>query len=109
MKFLKVSTISSKLALSLSAMASLLCTLVLRKKFFVHCAMPLQVRCAFVVPRDERPNLIFFPGHMTLTKKGTLHRDVSAENIVLGKPGAEPGNRGVLIDFDLATHSVQMV
>ncbi|RXW23021.1 hypothetical protein EST38_g2829 [Candolleomyces aberdarensis] len=56
---------------------------------------PKQVLCAL---RDA------IAGHMALVKKGTLHRDVSTQNIVLGKPGAEPGNRGVLIDFDMATH-----
>ena len=35
-------------------------------------------------------------------KKGTLHRDVSIQNVLLGKPGAEPGDRGILIDFDIA-------
>ena len=37
-------------------------------------------------------------------KKRTLHRDVSIHNVLFGKPGAEPGFRGVLIDFDVATH-----
>jgi serine/threonine protein kinase len=41
---------------------------------------------------------------MSLAKKGTLHRDVSTLNILFGQPGAELGNRGVLIDFDMATH-----
>ncbi|KAJ2912845.1 hypothetical protein MD484_g7562, partial [Candolleomyces efflorescens] len=43
-------------------------------------------------------------GHRVLWKKGTIHRDISTQNIVFGKPGAEPGDRGILIDFDLATH-----
>ncbi|KAJ2915009.1 hypothetical protein MD484_g5421, partial [Candolleomyces efflorescens] len=42
-------------------------------------------------------------GHRGLFKKGTLHRDVSIQNVVLGLPGADPGERGTLIDFDLAT------
>ena len=42
---------------------------------------------------------------MALIMKGTLHRDVSIQNIVFGKPGAEAGNRGVLIDFDMAVHN----
>ncbi|KAJ2928037.1 hypothetical protein H1R20_g9046, partial [Candolleomyces eurysporus] len=42
-------------------------------------------------------------GHKELFKKGTLHRDVSIQNVVLGKPEAEPGDRGVLIDLDMAT------
>ncbi|KAJ2914083.1 hypothetical protein MD484_g6330, partial [Candolleomyces efflorescens] len=41
-------------------------------------------------------------GHRALVKKGTLHRDVSIQNVLLGKPGAEPGDRGILIDFDIA-------
>ena len=32
-----------------------------------------------------------------------MHRDVSVQNIVLGKPGSEQGNRGILIDLDMAT------
>ncbi|RXW20939.1 hypothetical protein EST38_g4920 [Candolleomyces aberdarensis] len=43
-------------------------------------------------------------GHMELHKKGTLHRDVSIHNVLFGKPGAEPGCRGVLIDLDMAIH-----
>ncbi|RXW17455.1 hypothetical protein EST38_g8396 [Candolleomyces aberdarensis] len=44
-------------------------------------------------------------GHMELySEKGTLHRDISVYNILLGKTGAEPGYRGVLIDFDMAIH-----
>ncbi|KAJ2920973.1 hypothetical protein H1R20_g16121, partial [Candolleomyces eurysporus] len=42
-------------------------------------------------------------GHKKLFKKGTLHRDVSIQNIVLGVPGADPGDRGILIDLDMAT------
>ncbi|KAJ2913152.1 hypothetical protein MD484_g7263, partial [Candolleomyces efflorescens] len=42
-------------------------------------------------------------GHFGLFRKGTIHRDVSLQNILLGNPGAEPGNRGVLIDFDIST------
>ncbi|KAJ2913694.1 hypothetical protein MD484_g6741, partial [Candolleomyces efflorescens] len=42
-------------------------------------------------------------GHMELFKKGIIHRDVSLQNVLLGKPGAEPGNRGILIDFDIST------
>ncbi|KIJ57187.1 hypothetical protein M422DRAFT_83618, partial [Sphaerobolus stellatus SS14] len=33
---------------------------------------------------------------------GILHRDISLNNILLN-PGGEQGNRGILIDFDLAT------
>ncbi|RXW23301.1 hypothetical protein EST38_g2527 [Candolleomyces aberdarensis] len=43
-------------------------------------------------------------GHMGLLKRGTLHRDVSIRNILTGRPGAEPGDRGILIDLDMAIH-----
>jgi hypothetical protein len=41
-------------------------------------------------------------GHMELFKKGMLHRDVSPYNVLFGNPGAEPGYRGILIDFDIS-------
>ncbi|RXW17164.1 hypothetical protein EST38_g8694 [Candolleomyces aberdarensis] len=41
-------------------------------------------------------------GHKELFKKGTLHRDVSPHNVLLGKQGADLGYRGILIDFDMA-------
>jgi serine/threonine protein kinase len=37
-----------------------------------------------------------------LLKRGILHRDISPQNILAGKPGAQQGDRGVLIDLDLA-------
>ena len=37
-----------------------------------------------------------------LVRKGILHRDVSPQNILAGKPAAQDGDRGVLIDFDMA-------
>ncbi|KAJ2914109.1 hypothetical protein MD484_g6309, partial [Candolleomyces efflorescens] len=45
-------------------------------------------------------------GHMALFKRGILHRDVSIRNILKGKLGAEQGDRGVLIDLDMAIHLV---
>ncbi|KAJ2913149.1 hypothetical protein MD484_g7249, partial [Candolleomyces efflorescens] len=42
-------------------------------------------------------------GQMELFKRGTIHRDVSLQNVLLGKPGAEQGERGILIDFDIST------
>ncbi|RXW16527.1 hypothetical protein EST38_g9323 [Candolleomyces aberdarensis] len=36
------------------------------------------------------------------TKGDTLHRDMARSNILFGKPGALPGNQGILIDLDLA-------
>ncbi|RXW23023.1 hypothetical protein EST38_g2833 [Candolleomyces aberdarensis] len=53
-----------------------------------------QVLCIF---RDA------IAGHREMLKAGTLHRDVSLPNILQGEPGAGPGNRGILIDFDMAT------
>ncbi|RXW17451.1 hypothetical protein EST38_g8398 [Candolleomyces aberdarensis] len=53
----------------------------------------MQVVCAL---RDA------IAGHMELYKEGTLHRDVSIYNVLLGKPDAEPGYRGILIDLDMA-------
>ncbi|RXW14708.1 hypothetical protein EST38_g11144 [Candolleomyces aberdarensis] len=42
-------------------------------------------------------------GHMQLYLVGEiLHCDFATLNVVLGKPGAEVGNRGILIDLDLA-------
>ncbi|KAJ2913155.1 hypothetical protein MD484_g7260, partial [Candolleomyces efflorescens] len=47
-------------------------------------------------------------GHMELySKKGILHRDISIYNILLGVPGADPGYRGVLIDFDMAVRYLE--
>jgi hypothetical protein len=51
---------------------------------------------------DSRPDI----GHMELLKRGILHRDVSLRNILKGRPGAGPGDRGILIDLDLAIHYV---
>ena len=45
---------------------------------------------------------MLFVGHQNLWGAGILHRDVSANNVLIGKPGAEVGNRGVLIDMDMA-------
>lgn len=39
---------------------------------------------------------------MNLWKAGILHCDVSVDNILLGSEGATVGNRGILIDFDMA-------
>lgn len=35
-------------------------------------------------------------------KEGILHRDISIHNVVLGKENASVGNKGVLIDMDMA-------
>ncbi|KAJ2914309.1 hypothetical protein MD484_g6089, partial [Candolleomyces efflorescens] len=41
-------------------------------------------------------------GHRAVFEKGMLHRYVSPHNVLLGKAGADPGERGILIDFDIA-------
>ncbi|KAH6904387.1 hypothetical protein BKA70DRAFT_1507805 [Coprinopsis sp. MPI-PUGE-AT-0042] len=41
-------------------------------------------------------------GHRALLHRKVLHRDVSINNILLGKPNASEGWRGVLIDLDMA-------
>ncbi|KAJ2912010.1 hypothetical protein MD484_g8405, partial [Candolleomyces efflorescens] len=60
----------------------------------VRFASAKQLLCAL---RDA------IAGHKEIFKKGSLHRDVSIQNVVLGKPGAEEGEMGILIDFDMAT------
>ncbi|KAJ2911556.1 hypothetical protein MD484_g8863, partial [Candolleomyces efflorescens] len=42
-------------------------------------------------------------GHFNILKAGSLHRNINLMNIVHGKPGAQPGNRGLLVNFDAAT------
>ena len=42
-------------------------------------------------------------GHQNLYQKGILHRDISHNNVLLGKKDAPVGYQGVLIDFDAAT------
>ncbi|KAF5341251.1 hypothetical protein D9611_005965 [Ephemerocybe angulata] len=44
-------------------------------------------------------------GHLNLLKARVLHRDVSMDNILFGGEGAAIGNRGVLIDLDMAAVS----
>ncbi|KAF5340995.1 hypothetical protein D9611_006076 [Ephemerocybe angulata] len=41
-------------------------------------------------------------GHLNLLKAGVLHRDVSMDNILFGDDEATVGNRGVVIDLDMA-------
>jgi hypothetical protein len=41
-------------------------------------------------------------GHEHLWNASILHRDVSINNVLFGQPGAQEGNRGIIIDLDLA-------
>ncbi|KAF5316304.1 hypothetical protein D9619_006551 [Psilocybe cf. subviscida] len=41
-------------------------------------------------------------GHRALWMRNILHRDVGNHNILIGKEDAQTGNRGVLIDLDMA-------
>lgn len=45
---------------------------------------------------------IYLSGYQALYKKGILHRDISVNNVLIGKPGAPIPNRGVIIDLDMA-------
>ncbi|KAJ3515433.1 hypothetical protein NMY22_g14456 [Coprinellus aureogranulatus] len=60
----------------------------------------LQMLCAI---RDA------IAGHQSLVvdSVGILHRDISAHNVLLGRADAPEGQRGVLIDFDLAFRATQ--
>ncbi|KJA22611.1 hypothetical protein HYPSUDRAFT_125198, partial [Hypholoma sublateritium FD-334 SS-4] len=41
-------------------------------------------------------------GYQNLYKAGILHRDISVNDVLIGKPGAPAPNRGVIIDLDMA-------
>ncbi|KAJ3504408.1 hypothetical protein NLJ89_g7948 [Agrocybe chaxingu] len=41
-------------------------------------------------------------GHRRLWEQGILHRDISANNILLGNSDAQVGDRGIIIDFETA-------
>ncbi|KAJ3503631.1 hypothetical protein NMY22_g18183 [Coprinellus aureogranulatus] len=59
-----------------------------------HFSSELQAICAL---RDT-----LYAHCKLFEEKLVLHRDVSMQNILLGKPDAFPGTRGILIDFDMA-------
>ncbi|KAJ3514129.1 hypothetical protein NLJ89_g2549 [Agrocybe chaxingu] len=52
-----------------------------------------QFLCAF---RDA------VAGHQNMWNKNILHRDISINNILIGEDGADDGDRGVVIDLDMA-------
>jgi len=45
----------------------------------------------------------YIVGHYHLVKAGILHRDISADNILLGEQNAPVGQRAILIDLGRAT------
>ncbi|EDR03779.1 uncharacterized protein LACBIDRAFT_306822 [Laccaria bicolor S238N-H82] len=56
---------------------------------------------------DDRKKLLYalrdaISGHQNLWNAEILHRDVSINNILMGKKDAPVGNRGVIIDLDMA-------
>ncbi len=44
----------------------------------------------------------YLSGYKNLYDRGILHRDVSVNNLLIGKPGASAPNRGVIIDLDMS-------
>lgn len=49
--------------------------------------------------------LIIPVAHRTLVNdRHVLHRDISQNNILLGRRGSRAGQRGILVDFDMAVH-----
>ena len=44
----------------------------------------------------------YLSGYRNLYDKGILHRDVSVNNLLIGKPGISAPNRGVIIDLDMS-------
>jgi len=63
--------------------------------------MPLLVSLEYSLAPFAFTAPLYCPGHQNLWKKGILHRDISINNILLGNEGAEPGNRGLVIDLDM--------
>ncbi|RXW20938.1 hypothetical protein EST38_g4921 [Candolleomyces aberdarensis] len=62
-------------------------------KSIKHFKSPKELLCAL---RDA------IEGHKNLSLKETLHRDIILDNILLGRPGAEKGSRGMLMGLDMA-------
>ncbi|KAJ2926513.1 hypothetical protein H1R20_g10571, partial [Candolleomyces eurysporus] len=44
-------------------------------------------------------------GHKALLDRNIIHRDISPTNVLLGSPDADAGDRGVLIDLDIASRT----
>ena len=70
--------------------------------FFALTTM-LSVVCASDLLEILTARLIYDPaGYRELYRSGILHRDISVNNVLIGKPGAVFPNRGVIIDLDMA-------
>ncbi|KAJ2926468.1 hypothetical protein H1R20_g10623, partial [Candolleomyces eurysporus] len=60
----------------------------------------MELLCAL---RDTIEEYFFInSGHKELYLKGTLHQDITLNNILLGKPDAQRGNQGILMGLDMA-------
>ena len=44
----------------------------------------------------------YLSGYKNLYERGILHRDISVNNLLIGKLGDPAPNRGVIIDLDMA-------
>ena len=63
----------------------------------------LSVVCASDLLELLTTRLIYDPaGYRELYRSGILHRDISVNNVLIGKPGSVFPNRGVIIDLDMA-------
>ncbi len=61
----------------------------------------LSVVCASDLPELLTARLTYGSvGYRELYRSGILHRDISVNNVLIGKLGAAFPNRGVIIDLD---------
>ncbi|KAF9053342.1 hypothetical protein BJ165DRAFT_1400655 [Panaeolus papilionaceus] len=80
-------------------------------RLFPGTSNPLTAHDVLGLPVSRFKNPLHFlhafrdavSGHQQLWNLGMLHRHVSVDSILLGKDGASEGDRGVLVDLDIAT------
>ncbi|RXW17157.1 hypothetical protein EST38_g8693 [Candolleomyces aberdarensis] len=65
-----------------------------------HFKSPMELLCALRDAIEEY--LCINSGHKELYLKKTLHRDITLDNILLGRRDAQPGNKGLLMGLDMA-------